>query len=275
VERVDGPDLAEMRDSEGMWTGSESLGQAIWIDALSSLVYLKQQEILHNDIKPGNYVWDVGKRCVKLCDFGLGSKSNTKKGGGTPHYVAHEFWLGKPRTFASDMYSLGICVLYLFRYTKLPDLNEHWDIHEVVNKLSGKGSEAKTEWLEKIERIRTTTKSSEIKGMIEVLPRQRSSPETLLTHLKLVGVHLGDRSDVSMEVSWTGFEGAPRKTHGSTTIPFTSPFDAAKLCKTEVAPYPGIVTIQSVEHRVEANFSSPKLRRSAKIAAKQGDLKKG
>jgi serine/threonine protein kinase len=275
VERVDGPDLSAMRDDQGMWTGNEKLGQAIWIDALSSLVYLKQQGIVHNDLKPSNYVWDVENRRAKVCDFGLASKPDCNKGGGTPHYVAPEYWLRQPRTFASDMYSLGILVLYLFRYTKLPDLCRRWDIQQVLTTATGTDYQAMSEWLDEIERIRTTIEHSEISGMIEVLPRKRSSPETLLEHLKSVGVNLGDRSDSSMKVSWAGFEGAQGMAHGSTTIAFTSPIDATEPFKTVTAIDPGTTISRSVDWRVKTNSFTTEPRRSARIAALQIDPKKG
>jgi serine/threonine protein kinase len=269
VERVDGPNLGEMRDDEGKWSGSESLSQAIWNDALSSLVYLTHQRVLHNDIKASNIVWDTRKKCAKLCDFGLGSKPDTNKGGGTPHYVAPEYWLGRPRTFASDMYSLGIVVLYLFRYTKLPDLYRHWDIQQALTTATGQDYQAMIEWLDQIERIRTTIQSPEISGMIKVHPRERSSPETLLKHLKSVGLNLGDRSDASMEVSWAGLEEAPRVNYGSTTIPFTSPVGATEPSKTGTAIDIDTMIPKSVECRVDASSSGDKPRRSARIAAKQ------
>jgi serine/threonine protein kinase len=275
VERADGPDLAAMRDDQGMWTGNENLGQAIWIDVLSSLVYLTQQGILHNDIKPSNIVWDMGKRRAKLCDFGLASKPDTNRGGGTPHYVAPEYWLRQPRTFASDMYSLGILVLYLFRYTKLPDLYGRWDIQQALTTATGTDYQAMSEWLDQIERIRTTIRNPEMSGMINVLPRERSSPETLLEHLKSVGVNLGDRSDASMAVSWAGFEGAPRMDHGSTTIPFTNPFDATEPFKAAAAIDTDIIVPQRLEHRVDKRSFSTLPRRSARIAAMQVDLGKG
>jgi serine/threonine protein kinase len=276
MERVDGPNLGEIRDDGGKWSGSESLSQAIWIDALNALVYLTHQRVLHNDIKPSNYVWDTRERCAKLCDFGLGSKPDTNKGGGTPHYVAPEYRLGRPRTFASDMYSLGIVVLYLFRYTKLPDLYRHWNIQQALTTATGQDYQAMSEWLDQIESIRTTIKSSEISGMIKVHPRERSSPETLLKHLKSVVLNLGDRSDASMEVSWAGLEEAPRVNYGSTTIPFTSIFSATEPSEAVIAINPDTMIPRNVDCRVDASSSSTKFRRSARIAARRSrDLKTG
>jgi serine/threonine protein kinase len=281
VERVDGPNLAEMRDDHGMWTGSEKVAQAIWMDGLSALEYLRQNSILHLDVKPGNLVWAVNERIAKLCDFGTASRGNTEKGGGTPYYVPPEFWAGMGRSPASDMYGLGIVMLYVLRYIALPELYGGWDIHEALSSVKSESYREMCNWLDFVEGKRKVIKDPEVSGMIAVIPRDRSQPGELLEHLKPIGLDLSSRFGDSMCVTWQGFIGTRTMDKGSTTIPFTNPLSLAAI--PEVASNLA-VTVAVGERRRETKISktrasfvtddtsstntSTQLRRSARIATR-------
>jgi serine/threonine-protein kinase len=84
------------------------------------LDFLHQHQIIHRDIKPGNFLFSRDGQKVKIVDFGL-SKSNAtwkmrwmKEAGGTRLYMSPE-QLGKKRLDErSDIFSFGITMYELF-----------------------------------------------------------------------------------------------------------------------------------------------------------------
>uniref|UniRef100_A0A6C0CFV0 Protein kinase domain-containing protein n=1 Tax=viral metagenome TaxID=1070528 RepID=A0A6C0CFV0_9ZZZZ len=103
---------------------SEVLIRRLAKQMVSALSYLKEQGIVHNDIKPANILTDSDSN-FKLADFGLSNKiensSNIKKG--TPLYMAPEILLQAAGpyffSYATDMWALGV-VLFFVIYSDLP-----------------------------------------------------------------------------------------------------------------------------------------------------------
>jgi serine/threonine protein kinase len=86
--------------------------------AAQGLQHLHEHGIVHGDIKGNNIV--AGLREVKLCDFGLSSLTSNLKDElthgevealGAIRWKAPECLLGTHPTFASDIYSLGMCII--------------------------------------------------------------------------------------------------------------------------------------------------------------------
>lgn len=72
-----------------------------------------QVAITHNDVTPGNIVFNPEKNTAKLIDFGLASVSGDKVFGGTPGYASQalmtkEGYLASP---AGDLYSLAVTLI--------------------------------------------------------------------------------------------------------------------------------------------------------------------
>ncbi len=97
----------------------ESRLDRIVAEAVQAVAYLAEQELVHRDIKPDNFL--VGPEGeVKLIDFALARpragvlerliprKRNIQ---GTPSYIAPEQLRSRPVDLPSDVYSLG-CTLY-------------------------------------------------------------------------------------------------------------------------------------------------------------------
>lgn len=82
--------------------------------ALLALALLRQENLIHADIKPDNIMVNDAKTLLKLCD--LGSASSTNEMEITPYlvsrfYRAPEIILGQPYGCEIDMWSMG-CTLY-------------------------------------------------------------------------------------------------------------------------------------------------------------------
>jgi serine/threonine protein kinase len=103
-------------------------------DVVMGLEFLHKRNILHRDLKPENILYKVHpKTCLKIADFGLSriidSVSTTvySAGAGTKGWIAPEVLRSKtgnvdkiPFELASDMFSCGILLYYIFSGQKHP-----------------------------------------------------------------------------------------------------------------------------------------------------------
>ena len=94
-----------------------------------ALDYAAKEGIVHRDIKPAN-IMIAGGTEIKIADFGaaLLKKSQVVQTAalGSPYYMSPEQIEGKPLTFHSDMYSLGVVLYELLTGTR-PFLAENID----------------------------------------------------------------------------------------------------------------------------------------------------
>lgn len=125
MEHVDGKDLA----ARGVWrdgatdlfVGDKRDAVRILRDIAGALHYVHQKRKTHNDIKPANILYSRDRGAV-LCDFGLSTRTtDPATNGGTPYYVPPEFIGQKLRGPASDVWALGVTMLYVLRKIPFPD----------------------------------------------------------------------------------------------------------------------------------------------------------
>jgi eukaryotic-like serine/threonine-protein kinase len=113
LEYVEGETLKELIRRTGRLPVSEALGYAI--DIGRALACAHAQRVVHRDVKAANVMIDRDGR-AKLTDFGvarlLDAEPLTDAGEvlGSVLYVSPEQAMGRPATFRSDIYSLGICL---------------------------------------------------------------------------------------------------------------------------------------------------------------------
>ncbi len=145
MEHVDAKDLSK----KGTWRALNSeyfMGDRqdacrILRDISGALNYIHGRDLVHNDVKPANILYSRERGAV-LCDFGLSTEtSSPAPAGGTPYYVPPEFIGSKLRGPPSDVWALGITMLYVLRKISFPDTrgNRHrakplyWMIADVNN----------------------------------------------------------------------------------------------------------------------------------------------
>ena len=100
-------------------------------DLVSALIYLKEQSIIHRDIKLQNVLVSGG--AAKLADFGFAIKIedlpplDVRKVVGTPVYFAPEVIKSKLYSYQSDLWALGV-VIYSMLMGRLPFVSNKMNI---------------------------------------------------------------------------------------------------------------------------------------------------
>ncbi|NUM56341.1 MAG: serine/threonine protein kinase [Candidatus Hydrogenedentes bacterium] len=118
MELVDGPDLRKHIADRDL-TVPQMID--VCIRLCRGLDYLHQNNIVHRDIKPGNFLFSRDMKQVKICDFGLSKSSSSwrtrwiREGGGTRAYMSPEQIENKGRGLdaRSDIFSFGITIYEL------------------------------------------------------------------------------------------------------------------------------------------------------------------
>ncbi|NJL82024.1 MAG: serine/threonine protein kinase, partial [Chloroflexaceae bacterium] len=120
-EYIPGPTLQQKVRDSGPF--SESAVCSLLADILPVLDFVHSRRIIHRDIKPDNIILREKDGKPVLIDFGAvkeaiatvydnHGRTNHSVAVGTPGYMASEQAAGRP-VFSSDLYSLGLTVIYL------------------------------------------------------------------------------------------------------------------------------------------------------------------
>ena len=157
MEQVDARDLSRKeiwRDPHtDMFTGTIDDAERILRDIAGGLSYLHNKRLVHNDIKPANILYSRDRGAV-LCDFGLStSLHDPTTNGGTPYYVPPEYIGGMLRGPPSDVWALGVVMLYVLKKLPFPESHGkptnrkplYWHISEVNRSQHGTRSRKGTQ----------------------------------------------------------------------------------------------------------------------------------
>ncbi|MCW5313935.1 YARHG domain-containing protein [Nostoc sp. KVJ3] len=139
-EWVEGDTLTGKVQKQGLF--SESAVQELFINLLPILDYVHSKHIVHRDIKPDNIIVRDRDRKPVLIDFGavresMGTVVNSQGNPtssiviGTPGYMPSEQAAGRP-VFSSDLYSLGMTVIYLLTGKQAQQLETNSQTGEIV-----------------------------------------------------------------------------------------------------------------------------------------------
>ncbi|KAH7016549.1 kinase-like domain-containing protein, partial [Microdochium trichocladiopsis] len=157
----------------------------IFSGIVAALRYIRKHKVIHNDIKPANIVYIKGK-VAKLLDFGLARPGPyTYHASGSPWYTPPELLNDGFRGFASDVWALGIVMLYVYGIFSLPDLSSGWAIKDAVlknpqseNEKDKRARTAHEKWLAKVEETRKNLPKDDpplaiVAQMLHNLPSER------------------------------------------------------------------------------------------------------
>jgi len=145
LEYMDGGSLADLlltAQATGSGPLSELMLAKICTRVLEGLQYLhKERHQVHRDMKPGNILLNSTGE-VKISDFGLAAELDSTKEMcasfvGTHAYMSPERLGGKPYSFASDIWSLGItlveCAIGRYPYSAFTGANYFVLLAQIVN----------------------------------------------------------------------------------------------------------------------------------------------
>lgn len=101
-------------------------------DISSALAFLHADNIIHNDVKLLNILYSPVRGPI-LIDFGLSSNEDSKPtSGGTPWYLPPELLAAwDTRGPLSDMWALGVVMMWLLGYIPLPEKTKGWNIRDL------------------------------------------------------------------------------------------------------------------------------------------------
>ncbi len=139
-EWVEGDTLTEKVQKQGLF--SESAVQELFVNLLPVLDYVHSKHIVHRDIKPDNIIVRHRDGKPVLIDFGavresMGTVVNSQGNPtssiviGTPGYMPSEQAAGRP-VYSSDLYSLGMTVIYLLTGKQAQQLETDSQTGEIV-----------------------------------------------------------------------------------------------------------------------------------------------
>lgn len=118
MEYVDGRNLNDFLKENPPLTERKK----VLLQLLEVIEYIHKNDIIHNDIKPGNILISYLNNDVKLIDFGLSNDDShylTKSMGGTLTYASPELITQKEDIDArSDIYSIGMIIKIMFHENK-------------------------------------------------------------------------------------------------------------------------------------------------------------
>ncbi|KAI0812810.1 kinase-like domain-containing protein [Xylaria sp. FL0064] len=163
IEHINAKALSAQVDSNTCFTGTRADALKIMDNLASALSHVHSKSIVHGDVKPGNILYNR-KRGAVLIDFGSSfrfSNSAASMGCGTPWYLPPEFMeTSKHSGPESDIWALGVVMLWLLGYIRLPDRSyQPWQVEDMIRGRVDSDSRVKamrqmSDWIKYIWRTR-------------------------------------------------------------------------------------------------------------------------
>ncbi|KAF2963059.1 hypothetical protein GQX73_g10513 [Xylaria multiplex] len=192
TEHVDAKSLLyHVKDDQNKFNGNAVSARRILGDMASALSFLHKRGVVHGDVKLGNIIFDPVRGAV-LGDFNHSFKEEDPLNSrGSPWYLPPEYLRdSNSRGPASDMWALGIVLLWALHYIPMPDQQGGWDIADLhpcgpVRETNKTVHGSMTNWLNRVleAKFRLRDKGGEIETAVGTLLQQnrarRSDAETL------------------------------------------------------------------------------------------------
>lgn len=156
----------------------------IWTQMCSALAFLHSLSVIHDDVKPDNIMFCTARRKAVLVDFGaalIALPATFFNLSGTPSFAPPEY-LDKKKSAKSDVWSLGITMLFAFGFIPMPDGN--WFLPAVFDENHGARKEM-LQWLKHIDRLRSAIEQDNalLAAMLVADPDSRIDASMLLDEL--------------------------------------------------------------------------------------------
>jgi len=194
---------------------SESHAVDVVRQILTATEYFHQNRIIHNDLKPDNFLFDEND-CLKVIDFGMSKRLPRMKFlhdlVGTPYYTAPEVIKGNYGT-AADIWSIGVVVyVMLFGYPPFyvdPEKYGHLE-HQLIYKQIQKGFDPVTKsgygsWFPDFISVSKAAKDF-IDKILRLDPQARPTATELLQHNWLTGGHSTEKIPATVLSSFGNFK---------------------------------------------------------------------
>lgn len=167
---------------------------ALLRDVLSTLIFINEKNIIHQDIKPSNLIRRESDKVVALIDFGAAIHPNEPPFKdltfGTPGYVPQEQRAGES-VFASDLYALGITTVQLLTGVHPQQLKRDPMTNEIDWQSHLKSHSMPVQLKEVLTRLTRTNAAERYKTVKEAL--------TALNQSQPLGLKLSKRSESSRD----------------------------------------------------------------------------
>ncbi|EPS45836.1 hypothetical protein H072_179 [Dactylellina haptotyla CBS 200.50] len=177
-------------DNTKRCTLTPSDGAKIFTQISSALAFLHGKNIMHDDVKPENIVYDPHAQNAVLVDFGAALRAEEDgtvefNPSGTPPYAPPEF-LQRRKSMKGDVWAFGVSMLFVMGYIRLPD--GEWILPYVFEDVEMK--EEMETWLQEVESWREKARRDQIENVLgEML---ESEPEKRIYSLELCRLLAGE-----------------------------------------------------------------------------------
>ena len=171
------------------FTGDKADARKILRKLASALKYLDQQQIIHNNVKVGNILWDRHNGPT-LIDFGTATRHGAPVShGGKCYYVPPEYYdkHNQQRGKEGDIFALGVVMLWLLKKMSLPDKDDgvpSFKQHRAWTNEKQMDVIASAQWLNKVNYLRSKLEHSGTEGIVRDMLQPDPERRISVAHLK-------------------------------------------------------------------------------------------
>lgn len=129
---VPGKSIDKYLDAHNYPTLDDQQCNHIWQGAAAGLAWIHGKGILYNDLKPANTIYHAEQQRAVLVDLGIADRADMRFfPAGTPWYIAPKCQQRR-RFYTSNMWALGVLMLFALRLMPLPESTEaSWNLRFV------------------------------------------------------------------------------------------------------------------------------------------------